>query len=239
MTDRDDSTFFFLHVMKTAGSTFGQHLRRNFAVHEMYPRGDGSSGPGAYFQIAMLAALTEEERARVRLFRGHFPYAAAAAYGAPDQTVITILREPVARTVSLLTREQAIRQPGRPLEDIYSDFLYYKRFVHNHMTKVFSMQLEDGPLAFFSPVPVNRQRLLDAKQNLERIDLIGFQDSLSDLIDEVRSRFGWRIEPVEDQKVSRGVEVSESFRERIALDNALDIELYQFARELTGRPSGQ
>jgi hypothetical protein len=111
--------------------------------------------------------------------------------------------------------------------------LYFERYVHNHMTKIFSMRQEDRALGYFSPVPTNRDRLEDAKSNLRRVSVIGFQDRLDDLMDQLRTQFGWRIAPVEDQKVSEPVDVSDAFRTRIATDNALDVELYEFARNLS------
>jgi hypothetical protein len=231
VTGSKRDTFFFLHVMKTAGSTFTEHLTRNFQSHEMYPQGDGSSGAGAYFGLRRLAELTASERENIRLYRGHFPFEAAVAYGARGQVMITILREPVARVISLLSREQQVRQPDRSFEEIYADPLYFERFAHNHMTKVFAMRLDDAPLAYFSPIQIDRDRLEAAKENLQRIDVLGFQDRLGEMTDELRVRFGWRIDQVTDQKVSEPVAVSDGLRARIARDNALDVEFYEFARE--------
>ena len=89
-------------------------------------------------------------------------------------------RFPVQRTVSLLTREQALHRPNDPLEAIYADALYFERFVHNHMTKVFSLTPEDRADSYFRIVPIDEQRLDAAKQNLERVAALGVQEQFGD-----------------------------------------------------------
>ena len=97
--------FFFVHVMKTAGTTFAFHVRHNFDDAQIYPnrndlRHDNDVEP--YTSIAMLRDLPEPRRGQVRLYMGHFPYVACEL--ARDPCVpLTILREPFARTVSVLS----------------------------------------------------------------------------------------------------------------------------------------
>ena len=39
-----NDTFFFVHVMKTAGMSFNQHIHANFPRHEVYPGADDQTG---------------------------------------------------------------------------------------------------------------------------------------------------------------------------------------------------
>jgi hypothetical protein len=69
--------FFFVHVMKTGGTTFGTHIARNFRADEIYPdRTVDRDLRVAYTQIGHLTSLPEERRRRIRVYRGHFPFVA-------------------------------------------------------------------------------------------------------------------------------------------------------------------
>jgi hypothetical protein len=51
-------------------------------------------------------------------------------------------------------------------------------------------------------------------------------------------RFGWDLgDPDLTANRTQAVEVSDELRDRIALDNAFDVELYEFARRVLGRAS--
>src|SRR5438045_58198 len=96
--------FLFLHVMKTGGTSFVFHLKREFPAVALYPSEVDRRGPTdaePYGSLADLAAVTPVRRAAIRMYAGHFPYMARDIIGG-DLTTITLLREPVERTVSML-----------------------------------------------------------------------------------------------------------------------------------------
>jgi hypothetical protein len=59
---------------------------------------------------------------------------------------VTLLRDPVERTLSFLAQVRRDRSDARdmPLEEIYDDPWYFDRFIHNHQTRVLSMTLEEA-----------------------------------------------------------------------------------------------
>jgi hypothetical protein len=61
---------------------------------------------------------------------------------------------------------------------------------------------------------------------------VGLQEHFEDFCDELTARFGWRLGAPERVNATAEVEVSDSLRTRIAEDNALDVELYEFAKRL-------
>lgn len=83
----------------------------------------------------------------------------------------------------------------------------------------------------FADLPQSRSTLLDAQRNLEEIDHVGITEDLDEFWSQLVVRYGFR-----DAKmvlnVGGGPDVSRAFRRRIEEDNALDMELYQFARDL-------
>jgi hypothetical protein len=58
------------------------------------------------------------------------------------------------------------------------------------------------------------------------------QDRFEEFCDELAARFGWKLgEPMHANRTVPE-QVSASFRARIERDNAMDLELYEYARDL-------
>ena len=243
---------FFIHVMKTGGTTLFRHLRENYPLDELYPyskldiRFDGPRlDVRHHLSISYLKTIPQERRRHIRVYTGHFPFAAVEAMG--DRfTTMTILRDPVDRTVSLLRQFRRkvpwIPEGGREptlarhtLEEVYDYPTVFEPLVHDHQTKIFSMQPADAPESYMDVMAVDQERLEIAKANLASVDLLGVTDRYDDFLDLVEARFGWQVErearanatPPEDNEP-----VDPALLERIRQDNALDIELFEYARHL-------
>jgi AraC-like DNA-binding protein len=242
---------FFIHVMKTGGITLIQSIRRHFEDDEVYPQ------PGVdiasnideritfrHLRLDHLARLSDERRRRIRLYTGHFPYFACEVLGGPFQT-LTVLRDPVERTISLLRQFQRAAHAADPrleghlarplsLEEVYEQPEVFEPMIREHQTKLFSMTLADQPTGYLQELVVDRSRLTLAKENIERIDVLGLTEQYDDFLDRVVARFGWafprgvRANAAPEHRV----DVSQSLRRRIEADTALDQELYEHARRL-------
>jgi Sulfotransferase family len=229
--------FFFIHVMKTGGGTFSSHIMENFDGEEVYP--SERLDPDIYVaraEIGYLTALPPERRARIRVYRGHFPFVAAELLG-EELVTITILRDPVERTISYLKHCKRYKEEHRSLslEQIYQDPFFFPTEILNHQAKLFAMTSEDEPESYLDVIEIDDRRLEIAKANLERVDVLGFQEHFQELVEEMGRRYGWRFGPVGDRHVGPETGVSGSFRRRIAEENAADLEFYEHARALWKR----
>jgi len=250
----------FVHVMKTGGMTLLTHLQRTVEPEELYPNPELDMAPDISARVAFrhmtidhLEKVPEQRRRRLRVICGHFPYAARDVLGG-DLDVITLLRHPVDRTISLLRQlqrpsmwdEGASTAGTRPpaLEAIYERTGVYEPLIHDHQTKIFSMTLEDRPTGYLQVIEVDRTRLALAKENLERVEVLGLTERYNDFLDRLRDRYGWHVK--RDARVNAapddGARVTRALRRRITEDNAIDMELYDFATELVAarraRPTG-
>src|SRR4051794_31249880 len=106
--------FFFVHVHKTAGTSLFARLQRHFAPNEIYPDDSdvASVAPGSPLPrltpTLLVSHLVERYRLRrdeIRVVAGHFPLQTTELLGDPFVT-FTVLRDPVARTMSALRRLQ-------------------------------------------------------------------------------------------------------------------------------------
>jgi hypothetical protein len=237
MNDQGADRFFFIHVMKTGGGTFVQHIRANFDRGEVYPFAElDPEEQLPRFNIHYLTALSPERRAQIRLFMGHFPFVASQLLGMELQT-ITILRDPVERTISYLKHCKRYHDQHRALslEQIYEDPLYFQMLIQNHQTKLFAMTPADQPESYHDVMDIDARRLAIAKSNLERVDVLGLQERFDEFLAEIADRYGWRFPEVRNRHVGGESHVASAFRRRIAQDNAADLEFYEHARRLWER----
>lgn len=250
--DPDAPPVFFVHVMKTGGTTLFRNLRENFALDELYPyrkidiQYNGSKlDVRHHLSVSYLLQIPEERRRRIRVYTGHFPYIAQELLGG-GFTTVTILRDPVERTLSLLRQfkrnapwetDPAKKAPmaSRSLEEVYENELVFEPLVHNHQTKIFSMRESDSPESYMDVVAVDEARLALAKENLAKVDIVGITERYDDFLDEIEARFGWEVEREARANATPASEiqpVNDALRDRIAHDNALDLEFYEYAKAL-------
>jgi hypothetical protein len=237
MNEHAGDRFFFIHVMKTGGGTFGQHISSNFAENQIYPHRKLDRDPRkAYTNIAYLTSLPPRRLARIRIFRGHFPFVATEALGL-DVVTLSILRDPAERILSFLKLRKDARGDARSLEEIYEDPFLFPRLLHNHQAKVFGLELtrDDRMPSVFGAVDIDERRLQTAKANVEKVDVLGLQERFDEFLAELADRYGWRFGAVPNRHVTENIEVSRSFRRRIADDNAADIEFFEHARSVYER----
>lgn len=248
-----ESRFFFAHVQKAAGTSLFARLQRHFPREQIYPDdsdvvsddGSGSDGRPALPRLAptlLVSRLIERyrvRRAEIRVVTGHFPIRTTELLGDPF-TTLTLLREPVERTLSALRHHQ-VKSPAdgdRPLEELYDDPIRFHGLIHNHMVKMFSLSPEeivagDGVMARVDTFTT--ARLADAKSRLAAVDVLGLHDDLDGFCAELSGRFGWRLGGRVHANRTEPFEISRAFRERIARDNALDCDLYDYALTLHSR----
>lgn len=141
-----DNKFLFIHVMKAGGTSFTDVINENFAPDERYPNaylGDETNlfrKMEAYLYAPGIIDAVNSAPERYRIVCGHVPYALRSLLAA-QYVAITVLRDPVARTISYLKhcRRYHNEHMGLSLEEIYEDDWFHTSFINNYQTKLFSM----------------------------------------------------------------------------------------------------
>lgn len=242
----------FIHVMKTGGTTITRNLRETYELDQIYPYSaldlryaDGELDINHHLSLPYLLSLPPERRRTIRVYIGHFPYVVRELLGF-DVRAATILRDPVERTISFLRQikrkqpweeEAEGRRPlaARTIEEIYENPFVFDPLIHNHQTKIFSMTPADDPQTYMDVIDVDHTRLELAKANLAEVDVLGVIERFDDFLDEVEASFGWTIVRGARKNATPETDlapIAPSLRRRIAEDNAIDMELYEHAREL-------
>ena len=234
--DGEAPRFFFIHMMKTGGGTFRQHVYRNFRAGEVYP--DREHDPDmrrANTRLDYLLNISRERRMSTMAYTGHFPFVATDLMGGRFVT-ITILRHPVERTLSHLKHYKRYRPQCQEmsLEEIYDDHSFFTTLIHNYQSKLFALTAEDYVMSQTHILEVTDDRLAIAKRNLESVDVLGLNEHYGALVEEMQQRFGWQFDAqVQNQHVSDNAwAASPVLLRRIAEDNSADLAFYDHAREL-------
>ena len=231
--------FFYVHIQKAAGTELRERLKRHFAPQRMYP--DPTDGDvfavAPQVSVRQLLARWELRKAEIDIITGHFPYSTIELLDAEFVT-LSVLREPVERTLSQLRHHRKMNPQAQdvPLEAIYEEVFRPALFA-NHMVKMFSLTAEEiatsaanDTWAMVMRVEFTPARLARAKEQVVQLDVLGLHDQFDGFCDELQSRFGWRLgDPLYANRTAFE-EVAPSLRARIAADNALDVELFEYAR---------
>lgn len=146
-----NAKFFFIHVMKTGGTSIADVISANFRADERYP--DVSITPDAnifarieaYSFVPGLVANVNALGGKLRMVRGHIPYAVRSLLDG-TYVAMTLLRDPVERTLSYLShcRKYHIEHQNMALEQIYEDAWFQASFIQNYQTKIFSMSAQES-----------------------------------------------------------------------------------------------
>jgi Sulfotransferase family len=233
--------YFFVHIMRTGGVALRRRLMNHFGDAAVYPtRGlDGTNPVKSYLLIDYLRERLEARGDQIRVITGHFPLRTVELIDGRF-TTLTLLRDPVERTLSRLRqvqqeqsflerRARASRRAGKPLEEIYE---LPRGVANNNMTKMLSLTPEEMSASMFTRVELDRDHLERAKEALAGIDAFGLQERFEDFCERLAARFGWQLGEPDVVNATARVDAPKSLRARIAEDNALDVELYEFAKVL-------
>jgi hypothetical protein len=244
----DPQRWFFVHVQKTGGTDLFTRLggdpaialehERWFSLEAIYP----NETDGDVFTVApqlsvdQLLLRWKERRDEIRIVMGHFPLCTIELLDA-EFTTLTVVRDPVERTLSHLRHHRKLTPEDRDksLEELYEDPFRFDTMLHNNMVKMFGMsaaEMTDGLLTTIDFTPAHLDR---AKRGIESIDVLGLQTGFEGFCATLEERFGWPLGVPFYANRTEHVDVADSFRARIAADNALDVELYEHAVELYER----
>lgn len=221
----------FLHIEKTAGTAVYKHLMNRF--------------PGDKFLDRVhLPELREQDPSHYEFVRGHidFGYVARFKY---RPMILTILRDPLERTLSAISyyaawskptlvetpisrfRELVQRQPLHELLDREPELS--KQVLCNIQTRALLASRPTG-----DPAANSEAWLTEAQDNLSQCDIVGLSERLDDSLKTLERQFGWQgLTPVPRRNVTkqrlRADGVDPRVLARLREWNQLDQRLYQFA----------
>jgi hypothetical protein len=230
-----ETTAIFLHIHKTAGTTLHRIIERQYPPEEIH----FLQGDDGHAAIEEFKALSEEQRASIRMLKGHMAFGLHAWIPGPS-TYFTILRDPIERVIS--DYYFILREPNHYLYDIVaSENLGLQTFLERQIP----VMLNDAQVRMISGVwggpgfgECDRDTLELAKKNLcEHFAVVGITEKFDETLFLLKETFDWQnsieyqhhnVTQNRPKKSDLGRETLRTIKEA----NQLDIELYAYAEKL-------
>lgn len=249
----ESELLFFLHVPKTAGISLTAILDANFTPGAILAASDWTKAGEVIEGVKGMSAV---ERARVRCVCGHYWVGpgdgAVYDHFSVDPIVLTVLRDPVARTAS--AHQHVMRWPEHWLREKIGigeegtmslhDFVEHpgaQGEIANLQTRLVVGAVPGNPLLGDSDpekaVPFTDEELLElAKQRLDSFAWVGLTERMEESVGLLTARMGWAtVEELPNLNFnpvpSAEVELAPKTRAAILERTALDAELYAYAAE--------
>jgi hypothetical protein len=238
----EERALLFLHIPKAGGTTLHSVVERQFAPEVTF----SINGMTPAQSIKEFINLPEEQRARIRLVKGHMPYGLHKYLSVPA-TYITMLRDPVDRVVSHYYFVR--RSPGVSLyEEVTSRKMSLADFVkaraaikaNNDQTRLISgvekvnaKVLRGGEA---NEEPGSTDILEIAKRNLaDNFAVVGLSERFDESLLLLKKLLGWKNVYYVKQNVTKGrpakQQVPDEAIRLIEQHNELDMALYEYARQ--------
>jgi hypothetical protein len=206
--------------MKTGGTSLNRTFHAHFGAERSWP---ASTDPRLRryqkFDPSYLVDMAAGERARLRFVSMHAgAWVADALF--PDLLSVTVLRDPVERTISHLRQLADLPQTPDDLEAIYDQPVWHARLV-DHQTQVFAAseaelreqrehrqdydpaRLPEGEreavrealwagfaTTISAPKVIDERAYAEAEARLDRIDVVGVTERLDEAVARVAERLG-------------------------------------------------
>jgi len=238
---------FFLHIPKTAGTSFAAILEHHFDPGEIFP----------CYPVSQLAGVSREVLAKSRYIRGHFYYDAIRNLWHSQPVTITLLRDPIERFLSHFAQTQqgknylpepvVTKLQQMTIDDLIDEgkllsVLGYRDCQTSLLAAKLSVTATKASellptLKALNNAPRSDLNVTHAMQLLDTFTVVGLSERFQESLYLLTYTFGWQ--PVRDfqelnitpQRLQQQ-DISPNTLERVAALNALDLELYQHAQKV-------
>ena len=193
-----DSGIFFIHIMKTAGTSLRKMLTDSLDESLTYPNDrDLQKSPHRHYPSLsnILSQMQSGELRKFKILCGHYPFFLGEMVF-KNPRYIVFLREPVARTISMIEHRKWKTPAFRYLsyEEILDNEDFVKKQLENYQTKVFALSdIEQCGGDTNIPLEITPENFKLALERLEKVDVIGTTENFNKSIELIEKKFGFEF----------------------------------------------
>lgn len=241
-------TIIFLHVPKTAGTTFRDMARLKIALSPptnllRKKLTFGLSGIQPFSRrCKAIASLPQNKQKRIKLIYGHFGVGVHKYLDQPT-TYITVLRDPIARTISafsylrsdFMTQKQKFPCPDDDLAAFAQSTGEYAPFYINNL-QVRMLGSNDASIDPAPGEPCSKHMLEMAKDNIDKhFPVVGLTERFDESLLLIKRQLGWRTCFYSTMNIAvkkqHNTEYAQSDLDAVRDANQMDLKLYEFAQK--------
>jgi hypothetical protein len=179
---------FVVHVQRTGGTSLRWALEATIGAAGVFPsQAELDARPDRRYEPAAEVLRRWPEVRDHRVLVGHYLAAVADRLPVPYRTA-TFLREPVARSVSIVRLRS--RESGRAVADLLADEGFLSGHVADLQTRIFGTVPAGDPERPQESPPADDATLERACARLETFDFVGWTDAYADSITRFDRTFG-------------------------------------------------
>ncbi|MEM7802953.1 MAG: sulfotransferase family 2 domain-containing protein [Chloroflexota bacterium] len=229
-------TAIFIHILKTAGTTLHHIIGRQYADDAMFSTWENNLHPNE--AIPILEQMPEDEKAKIRIIKGHLPYGMHHYLNQPA-SYFTLLRDPVERVLSFYYFLR--RNKEHYLYDMVND---PQRSLADFLKAEASIYLDNAQLRFITGLlyTVPYGALTDEHLDLAKVllrtkyEVVGVTDEFDGVLLLLKRAYGWGNITYMSHNVTTKRPARESLSaEELGLiekDNRYDQMLFEYVQEL-------
>jgi len=224
--EEKNKVLLFLHIAKTAGTSFRKYVDTHFNKNEFKE---------LYDSDVILQFMLSEKKEEINALFGHFSFKHRLdTYILPRQSkYITFLRNPVERVVSQFFHFKRSNMPGHI--KMMRQHPNIKKFLQSQRGQNWQVQCVAG--VNILQIKAHPKLCLDlAKYNINHFfDFVGITEEYEFSLKKLSEKYNWKTPVIEKRNVGKRpntFDLSKELINNIKKENALDIELYNYALNL-------
>jgi hypothetical protein len=211
--------YFFMHIPKTAGTSFRIMLNRPFRrTHILPSQKEMHKNKSGYINLEEFAAEHPWRFSRIRMFIGHEKLGAEDIFQREQVHHLTFLRDPVQRCISAVKHKKRM-EPGMADSSPEEIVQRFRHSFKNLQTSYFTPDLLHEP---------DDIRLERAIQRMKQFMFVGITESFDESIRLLRKKTNWNLGPIiTHNKAKTEVVFPQDLLDQFQEWNQLDEQLYR------------
>ena len=240
---RPNQRIFFVHIMKTAGTSLRQMFLRALRNRDdLYPNDrDLRLLPNGWYPPAV-RLIDDMKNGRLRDFQilcGHYPSILGGQIFPEAHHTLTMLREPIERSLSMLAHWKR-HVPGyrdSSFEELIEKRSFVRSHIANYQTKVFAFSaIEQCPDSVNAPLDIGPAEFAGAVEQVRSLSFVGLTerfDHSSLWIQKLTGlKFRRTLHRNGRRKGGQRLRARGTLEQRLIDLNEFDLKLYEVAREM-------